>query len=310
MGCHSSKQARRGLLRSPSPLPRSKSLPDNRHAVSLTSSTLGSLNLHSTQDEEEEGKKPVICGDIGLAEARAWSELVQHKIPRTPTETPPNEPEPIDALELMAGFHGDYSPLDRRSFSFYPISHLDTTCSAADPATEPDSTSESASSSKWDAVVFYFTSLRGIRKTYDDCYSVRAILREYCVRVDERDVSMHGGFREELKEMAGDGSCALPRVLVDGRDLGGAEEVKRMHERGELGKVFEGCAKDTREEGAEAGEECEACGDVRFVVCGHCSGSSRVYVDDDEEEEEVGGGGWRRCSDCNENGIVRCPVCC
>jgi glutaredoxin domain-containing cysteine-rich protein 1 len=42
-----------------------------------------------------------------------------------------------------------------------------------------------------------------------------------------------------------------------------------------------------------------------------------VYVDDedevyDDEEEgtDDGGSGFRRCTECNENGIVRCPVCC
>jgi len=104
--------------------------------------------------------------------------------------------------------------------------------------------------------------------------------------------------------MSRGGNFTLPRVLVNGRDLRGAEEVKRMHENGELGKVFEGCVGDLR----ETREECEVCGDGRFVLCGHCSGSCRVYVE--EEAASGGDGGWRQCSDCNENGIVRCPVCC
>jgi glutaredoxin domain-containing cysteine-rich protein 1 len=56
---------------------------------------------------------------------------------------------------------------------------------------------------------------------------------------------------------------------------------------------------------------------VRFVLCEVCSGSCKVYVDDEDEPEEEGdecggdsGAGFRRCTECNENGIVRCPVCC
>nr|GEV58217.1 thioredoxin-like fold protein [Tanacetum cinerariifolium] len=52
-------------------------------------------------------------------------------------------------------------------------------------------------------LVLYFTSLRGIRKTYEDCFHVRHLLKATGVRVDERDVSMHSGFKEELKELLG-----------------------------------------------------------------------------------------------------------
>ncbi|MQL92163.1 hypothetical protein Taro_024784 [Colocasia esculenta] len=84
-------------------------------------------------------------------------------------------------------------------------------------------------------VVFYFTSLCGVRRTYEDCCAVRLILRSYVVRVDERDVSMHGGFKEELNTILGlgFGSNRLPRVFPDDRYLGGAEEVWQMHDAGE-----------------------------------------------------------------------------
>ncbi|WOL08979.1 hypothetical protein Cni_G17732 [Canna indica] len=47
-------------------------------------------------------------------------------------------------------------------------------------------------------VVLYFTSLRGIRKTFEECLAVRLILEGYGVHVDERDVSMDAGYEEEL----------------------------------------------------------------------------------------------------------------
>jgi hypothetical protein len=57
--------------------------------------------------------------------------------------------------------------------------------------------------------VVYVTSLRGVRKTFVDCCAVRSILRGYALRLDERDVSMHAGFKAELAGLLG--PAAAPR---------------------------------------------------------------------------------------------------
>ncbi|KAL6633545.1 hypothetical protein ACP70R_026216 [Stipagrostis hirtigluma subsp. patula] len=151
-------------------------------------------------------------------------------------------------------------------------------------------------------VVLYLTSLRGIRKTYEDCWATKAILHGYGVRVDERDLSLHAGFKDEL--LAALGSAGrLPQVFADGKHLGGAEEVRRMHEAGELSKELESCEMAPPTVGGKgiALEGCSGCGGVRFVPCEECSGSCKVFL------EEVGS--FRRCPECNENGLVRCPLC-
>ncbi|PIA62609.1 hypothetical protein AQUCO_00200547v1 [Aquilegia coerulea] len=162
-----------------------------------------------------------------------------------------------------------------------------------------------------DKVVIYFTSLRGVRKTYEDCCHVRVIFKGLSVRIDERDVSMHYLFREELRELLGDGgySGGLPRVFVKGRYIGGAEEIKQLNEDGKLEKLVEGC---TAVEEGNILKVCELCGDVRFVPCESCSGSCKIFCEDGDEwgEGEDGVGEFQRCPDCNENGLVRCPVCC
>ncbi|KAK1289948.1 Uncharacterized protein QJS10_CPB18g01337 [Acorus calamus] len=142
-------------------------------------------------------------------------------------------------------------------------------------------------------VVLYYTSLRGVRRTYEECCEVRRILRGYGVRVDERDVSMDLGYKEEVR------GRGLPAVVVRGEWVGGAEEVRGLHEMGEM----EGVLKGVGEVVGGGGGSCEGCGDVRFVNCGRCYGSCKVFVGAE------GGGGFERCTDCNENGIVRCPVC-
>ncbi|TVU48254.1 hypothetical protein EJB05_07883, partial [Eragrostis curvula] len=324
MGCTTSRQARHELRYCPSPLalPRSQSFPARCpsdigvHVVRLTSSTLGSLEL-------DKAAVPRAPEATGAAAARGGMRLA----PRTPTMTPPNEPEAIDAWALMAGLEDHHSPLlaapfGRHSFSFPVAAAAPHDLAKVTPLPMPAANrgEDKTPASKARRAVLYFTSLRGVRATYEACCLARAILKGYGVRVDERDVSMHRGFRDELSGLRGGAKCwaapvgLLPSLFVDGELVAGdAEELKRLHEAGELAARLDGCE-------SEAGK-CEACGDVRFVLCEVCSGSCKVYVDDDEdgkdqedEEDDVsddgGGGRFRRCTECNENGIVRCPVCC
>ncbi|XP_010032351.1 uncharacterized protein At3g28850 [Eucalyptus grandis] len=165
-------------------------------------------------------------------------------------------------------------------------------------------------------VIIYFTSLRGVRKTYEDCCHVRVILKSIGVRIDERDVSMHSGFKEELRELLGDGACGggLPRVFVGSKYIGGTEEIRCMHEEGQLEKFLENCKMvDDGSCGKGNSGACEACGDIRFVPCERCSGSCKIYCDgtsEEDAEEEGDEYGFQRCPDCNENGLIRCPICC
>ncbi|CAA0816860.1 Glutaredoxin family protein [Striga hermonthica] len=149
-----------------------------------------------------------------------------------------------------------------------------------------------------DSVVIYFTSLRVVRRTFEDCKAVRTILRAFRVPVDERDVSMDSAFMEELRRiLAVPGRPrprpTLPRVFIGGRYVGGVEEVRRLHESGELKSYMERLP-------AAAPGTCESCGGYRFILCPDCSGSHKCYSEK---------AGFRCCTSCNENGLVRCPSC-
>lgn len=420
MGCASSKQKRcRHCKDTISPMPRSYSMHihhppqskgDTYHVVALTSSTLGSLKLDSTNQNDDDkinvngvGHKKADDDDnvnhkhsdknefsVGLIEAKTWSNMINEKIPKlvpkTPTRTPPGEPETINAWELMEGLEDTSpfrSPVHVRSFSFdfvpspnpmptapfdrpksrfqengtaspkpmwlqmahdddlnlnpvvpdfdpevistfrksleefdhhlQPVDHLKQDLKKANDVIV-NNEFPSCGKAK-EKLVVYFTSLRGVRKTYEDCCHVRVILKGLGVRIDERDVSMHSGFKEELKELLKDGffGGGLPRVFIGKKYIGAAEEIRRMHEDGQLEKLLECCEKMDDDGGCGGGGACEACGDIRFVPCETCSGSCKIYYEVNEEEEEEckeDEYGFQRCPDCNENGLIRCPICC
>ncbi|XWS74536.1 hypothetical protein CRYUN_Cryun01aG0006300 [Craigia yunnanensis] len=147
-----------------------------------------------------------------------------------------------------------------------------------------------------DRIVVYLTSLRGIRRTYEDCYAVSMIFRGFRVWVDERDISMDAAYKKELQSVLKEKNVSLPQVFIKGKYAGGADVIKSMFEVGELAKILDGFPK------RQPGFVCEGCGDVRFMPCGNCSGSRKVF---DEDE-----GLLKRCLECNENGLIRCLDCC
>jgi len=144
-----------------------------------------------------------------------------------------------------------------------------------------------------EAVVLYTTSLRGIRRTFEECNAVRAAIEAHDVKVIERDVSMDSGYREELRLLLGGREVRVPAVFVRGRHVGGAAEVAKLEEEGKLKALLEGLPR--------ARVWCAGCAGVRFVMCRDCNGSRKVL--DAERKETV------KCGECNENGLVRCPIC-
>ncbi|KAG0490250.1 hypothetical protein HPP92_007113 [Vanilla planifolia] len=163
------------------------------------------------------------------------------------------------------------------------------------------------------AVILYTTTLRGIRKTFEDCNAVRTALDGLGIWIRERDVSMDLGFREELRVLLG-GAVVIPSLFVRGRYIGGAKEVLQMHEDGGLSSVVEGMPKVRH-----GSDVCDGCGGARFLPCFQCYGSRKLVLPVTVATVVVEGGkesgGLRRkgkvvkCLECNENGLVLCPIC-
>ncbi|KAF8714122.1 hypothetical protein HU200_028129 [Digitaria exilis] len=154
-------------------------------------------------------------------------------------------------------------------------------------------------------VVLYTTTLRGVRRTFEDCNVVRALLENLAVAFQERDVSMDRGLRDQLWAVTGE-KAVPPRLFVRGHDVGGAAQVLALHEEGRLVPLLllpSASANDDDGKKAPAKKsKCEACGGLSFVVCGECDGSRKVF-------DGGRGGGGARCRGCNENGLVMCPIC-
>ncbi|KAK9170260.1 hypothetical protein Syun_002400 [Stephania yunnanensis] len=153
-----------------------------------------------------------------------------------------------------------------------------------------------------ESVILYTTSLRGIRKTFEDCNTIKFLLGSFKIVFYERDVSMHLEFREELWRVLGGGRVVPPRLFIRGRYIGGADEVVGLHEQGKLLQLFRGIPRH------HSTSPCKECGGARFLMCFNCDGSRKLKVNDggegELEESRV------HCPDCNENGLIVCPFCC
>lgn len=143
-----------------------------------------------------------------------------------------------------------------------------------------------------DSVVFYTTSLRAVRKTFEDCRKVRFLLENHKVSFRERDVSMDCVFKEEMWKLIGE-KVTPPRLFVKCKYIGGADEVVALNENGKLKMLLEGFS-------SAKARQCECCEDERFLICWNCNGRSRVVAEDEM---------WKRCIECNENGLVKCALC-
>ncbi|KAJ9181276.1 hypothetical protein P3X46_009420 [Hevea brasiliensis] len=149
-----------------------------------------------------------------------------------------------------------------------------------------------------ESVILYTTSLRSIRKTFEDCHTVLFLLESFKVEFCERDVSMHLEYREELWKILG-GRVIPPRLFIKGRYIGGADDVVSLHELGKLKKLLEGIPK------VLSNSPCAGCGNKRFVVCFNCNGSRKVLNDGENDQVHI-----IRCPECNENGLIKCTICC
>ncbi|CAB4280307.1 unnamed protein product [Prunus armeniaca] len=303
----------------------------SHHIVSLTSSTYGLLTLDppppQTPTTPPTPPSRFTLGSIfpsPLCEPKSlWSDPKPLRSEPRPLRS---DPEVINSWELMAGLDADsfrFSPLPPpKAFNFRDPktagkensnpnrgifkSQNDGVFGVKNKEDPLDRFEKICPPGGENKVVVYTTTLRGVRRTFEACNAVRAAIEGLGVMIVERDVSMDRGFREELKDlMDGKEEAGVPpRVFVKGRYVGGAEEVLKILEEGLLGEILDGCPKK------KAGSVCEGCGEAKFLPCFQCNGSSKmVLVVKEELGQRQGSTVVVRCPECNENGLVLCPIC-
>ncbi len=69
------------------------------------------------------------------------------------------------------------------------------------------------------------------------CYRAKKLLEGKGVRFTEIDVTVTPGARQEMMDRAG-GNRKVPQIFVDGRHLGGCEELFDLESRGGLDSLL------------------------------------------------------------------------
>ncbi|CAI5489399.1 unnamed protein product [Closterium sp. Naga37s-1] len=156
-----------------------------------------------------------------------------------------------------------------------------------------------------DAVVVYTTTLRAVRKTFEDCVKVKNVLQALRVVYEERDISMRVSYRQELKTLMAPGAASqaaaaaagsVPRLFICGRYIGDADTVLQMYDDYFLAELIQGLP-TTDDDAGKTG--CGTCGGSKVVTCRQCGGNHKV----------VTSYGMRICSHCDDTGHVPCHTC-
>ncbi|KAK7097448.1 hypothetical protein V1264_004425 [Littorina saxatilis] len=141
-----------------------------------------------------------------------------------------------------------------------------------------------------------------VRETHERCKASRNILQTHMVRYEERDLYMSHEHQRQLKErleIAEDTFVPLPQIFFDGLHLGGANDLEKLNESGQLRKLLQSFTK------IQVRTMCKNCGGYRFVPCMVCHGSKKSVHRNNFTEEFCA----LRCMHCNENGLQRCQEC-
>ncbi len=84
-------------------------------------------------------------------------------------------------------------------------------------------------------VVIYTTMFCGF------CWRAKALLEDKGVDYDEIDVTFDSGRRQRMTELTG-GESSVPQIFVDGRNIGGSDELHALERAGELDRVLAGAS--------------------------------------------------------------------
>ncbi len=65
------------------------------------------------------------------------------------------------------------------------------------------------------------------------CWRAKALLKEKGIDFEEIDVTLNPGARRRMIELA-EGRHTVPQIFIDGRPIGGSDELETLEAAGEL----------------------------------------------------------------------------
>ena len=71
------------------------------------------------------------------------------------------------------------------------------------------------------------------------CYSAKRLLEEKGVDFEEIDITMNAPKRAEMIQRA-DGRTTVPQIFIDGRHVGGSDDLRALEEAGRLDPLLAG----------------------------------------------------------------------
>lgn len=145
-------------------------------------------------------------------------------------------------------------------------------------------------------VVFYSTSSQTDVHAYEDSNAVRAILISLVgASFDEKSVSQHPEYEQELKSALNTPTALVPTVYVRGRFIAGVDNILNLYKKGALGSMLS----DTLAHGLKPTAPC-ICRGGKFLICPVCKGKRRLAR---QGEDSV------LCRHCSGTGLIKCPTC-
>eukprot|EP00250_Pteridium_aquilinum_P000866 c11042_g1_i1 orf=357-1892(-) len=144
--------------------------------------------------------------------------------------------------------------------------------------------------------VLYSTNSRTDINAYEDSNAVRAILISLVgSSFDEKSLSQHPDYEQELKNALNLPVVAVPTVCVRGKYIAGIDNIMQLFKKGLLGSLL----LETLPHGLKPNAPC-MCRGGKFLICPICKGKRRLTRGGEEPVT---------CRHCIGTGLLKCPSC-
>lgn len=88
-------------------------------------------------------------------------------------------------------------------------------------------------------VVIYLSSLQVIRRTSERCKRALALLHNFGVKVDQRDLAYNKAYIHELYERLGTDRFDMPQIFLNGKYFGTLEHLEKWVEHGKMRSLLD-----------------------------------------------------------------------